>query len=167
MDYLDELRTARRYVEFACAMCGCETLARRIDISFNSRFTSRMGDASTKYMRIRVSKPLWPIASPVQRRAIVIHEACHIIADRTFGRRCGHGSRWKKVMRMCGERPLRCHDVDTSSLKRRRARYKVVGCSCGHVDSVSFVKASRIRKGVSEYICKKCDNKLQLTGEKV
>ena len=103
---------------------GCETLVGTISVSFNGRFTSRMGDAHYSNKAIRLSKPLWPIASPEERLQTIIHEACHIVADHLYNRRFiqAHGREWKRLMIRMGCDPKRCHNVPTESIKKGTKR---------------------------------------------
>jgi SprT protein len=76
-----EDRHIRSWIRFACERNGVPELAQVIVVVWNSRFTRRLGDAAynstTFRARVRLSVPLWPRASEVDRRETVIHEACH------------------------------------------------------------------------------------------
>jgi SprT protein len=168
MDYKREIEIARCQVGFACVVCGVPKLAGKINIEFNNRFTSRMGDANANYMRIRLSSPLWKIATEVQRRETVIHEACHIIDSRKYGVTTSHGRNWQRCMTMCGLEPNRLHRVDTSSVTQVRRRCAVEGCTCvtDPLNDVGSTVGGRMRKG-REYHCRKCGNQIFLENVKI
>ena len=168
MDYKKEIEIAKRQVELACILCGVDKLAVKINIEFNSRFTSRMGDANANYMRIRLSSPLWKVATEVQRRETVIHEACHIIDSRKYGVTTSHGRNWQHCMTMCGLEPNRLHCVDTSSVRQVRRRCAVKGCTCvtDPLNDVGSTVGGRMRKG-REYHCRKCGNQIFLENVRI
>lgn len=94
------------YVRIACTCCGMPMLPPRIEISWSPRFTARMGsarwDPSDERGQIRLSKPLWPLATDSHRREVVFHEACHIITMARNPRCQPHGLLWKQMMACCG-----------------------------------------------------------------
>lgn len=152
IDYQEQRRIFRG-IELDCA-CKVSLLSPTIRLEWNSRFTRRMGDAlvtGPSAGLIRLSRPLWPHATPAKRRNTMIHEIAHIYAD-LEKRRSGHGPRWKKYMRLFGiAEPERCYTVnaenftDTAAVKikgRRQARYSFV-CLCGKV--ISFSKGTRTK----------------------
>lgn len=118
VEYLSDVRRA-------CAACDSEHIAPRIQVGWNPRFTSRMGDARWDFAEkrglIRLSMQLWPVASDEERRETVIHEACHIIADAKTEQRQHHGPVWIEMMQRCGyPAARRCHSVkrDTGGIHR-------------------------------------------------
>ena len=159
--------------------CGQPDLVGKVSISFNSRFTSRMGDARYRPEkdrgRIRLSSPLWHYASPAERRNTIIHEACHILAERDnqmkhgnvgpgvmIGRRpkrVGHGAAWRQYMRLAGiERVKRCHKVE-HPLRRRTTRHPA---RCGCRDwSLTANRVGRMKNG-RKYSCNSCKETLVL-----
>ena len=156
--------------------CGQPDLVGKVSVSFNNRFTSRMGDAL--YIRrndrgqIRLSRPLWGYATPEERRNTIIHEACHILADRDnekkfnpeFTRRrvkrVGHGSLWRRYMRRAGiKRIERCHAVKHPPLRRPTKTYKAYcGCRDWHLTAN---RVGRMNNGRT-YTCKACKTMLVL-----
>lgn len=121
------LREARRIADEQLAWglerLGMEHITLRME--WSNRFTRRMGDALVTSRahatgRVRFSVPLWPRATPAERRQTVLHELAHVAADLRHGARCKHGLRWKAVMRELGLEPERCHSVNRDGLRRRR-----------------------------------------------
>jgi len=73
------------------------------------------------------------------------HEVAHMIDFWVNGvnfywkgsRRCQdqHGENWKSVMRLIGQDPTRCHDMDTSTVIRRKGIKYIWTCGCpSHVE---------------------------------
>jgi len=140
------LKEIREVVEWAAIQVGypVEELI-YLGISFNNRFTRRMGDASFTKGRIRFSGPLWPHATPEDRRETIVHEFCHI-ADRYFGNktRRGHGPSWKRLMRQCGYAGDRCHTVNPPGMRRKNRGTKEYTCGCpGKTLSLGKKRATR------------------------
>jgi len=62
----------------------------------------------------------------------VPHEVSHIIANRHFGKNCGHGREWKWVMvNVFGVEPKRCHDYNVEGHRVRKTFIHVYTCGCG------------------------------------
>lgn len=140
---------------------GLKVLAPVIKIEFNNRFHSRLGDANYMQQRIRFSAPLWERASVEERRQVIIHEACHIVASHMFmsGQtkdRSAHGPCWKKCMIMCGVSPDRCHTVPTKGLRERIE----AACDCKSWE-ITKNRATLMQRGKT-YICQSCRGPLRL-----
>ncbi len=156
----------------ACRACGVPDLANRIRVLWSSRFISRMGDARWDQVEgigmIRLSRPLWPKASDLERRETVIHETCHVIADCRFGGKQGHGPRWRQMMALCGYlHPTRCHGVDSDTIRQRRERRRVdvlARCGCASGVVLGPVQARRVRAGVV-YCCRKCRQRVAIMSD--
>jgi predicted SprT family Zn-dependent metalloprotease len=159
----------RGLIEFACRACGVPELSSRIRLVWSGRFIARMGDARWDRRRgtgiVRLSRPLWPKASDEEQRETVIHETCHVIADSNYGRRQGHGPRWRQMMALCGyPRPMRCHNVDHEAIQERRERKRIevrARCACAEGVLLGPVQARRVRAGVV-YCCRKCSQRVAL-----
>jgi SprT protein len=159
----------RELIELTCRACGVPELSARIRVTWSGRFIARMGDARWDAAAgcglIRLSRPLWPKASDEERRETVVHETCHVIADCRFGRRQGHGPRWRQMMARCGYvHAQRCHSVDREAIQERRERRRVeVLARCGCADGVIVgpVQARRIRAGMV-YRCRTCSQRVAL-----
>ena len=143
----------------------------KLQVEWNSRFTRRMGDAEWKKLKgtgiVRFSLPLWPRATPEERRNTVIHEVCHIVANykyqlwRNPGRRNPHGKEWAYCMRQCGQNPARCHKVDRTGLKRNHTRTKYkVHCDCKEW-LIGPARMRRITRGTTDYQCPYCKTKVR------
>jgi SprT protein len=165
MSMIDPIRDL---IEGACRACGVPELCGRIRVTWSGRFVSRMGDARWDAVRgglIRLSRPLWPRASPEERRETVVHEACHVIADYRFGGKQGHGPRWRQMMALCGyAAPQRCHSVNREAIQQRRRRKRVeVRARCGCAEGVILgpVQARRLRGG-AVYHCRRCSQRVAL-----
>jgi len=108
--------------------------------------------------RVRFSIPLWSRATPKERYETVVHEICHIVANHEAALKgtttsSAHGWEWKNLMRKCGVKPERCHNVDRTGLKRTGNRVSA-SCGCGAHNVTPYV-AGRIAAGAT-YTCRKC-----------
>lgn len=126
-------------------------LVGRVSVEFNNSFTSRMGDATYRMRRIRLSAPLWFRASDEERREVVIHELVHLITHTLFPRASAHGREWRWLMSLAGGTGSRTHRVDTSGLKRAGATF---ACKCRTFD-FGATRTARARKGAN-YFCRAC-----------
>ena len=62
----------------------------------------------------------------------VPHEVAHIVANRHFGKNCGHKREWQWVMRkVYGIEPKRCHQYDVSAHRIRKTFIHIYKCGCG------------------------------------
>ena len=155
-------RHIKEWIRFACDCNNVDELAQVIVVEWNSRFTRRLGDAAYNSVtfrgRIRLSTPLWPRGSEVDRRETVIHEACHIIVGYQFGQVAQHGSEWKEAMRACSVEPLRTHTIDRTGLARRHRRFILLDCPHKGVERKCRCSArefNQLRRG-GEFWCKVC-----------
>lgn len=144
------------WIDFACEKNGCPALSERITWEWNTRFTSKGGDARSKselgvftHGHIRLSVMILGNMSKEEQRNIVIHEACHIIANVRHNYLCGHGLDWKITMMKCGVRPDRCHTVDLGINRVDAA------CPCGTIKKVSKMMAGKIQRGQRRF-CNSC-----------
>lgn len=60
-------------------------------VDFSNRFTRRMGQCDFKHRVITLSAPLWPLATPEQRRQTTIHEVAHAVTRDRHGMVAAHG----------------------------------------------------------------------------
>ena len=157
MDFVAEGKRMVETIRWTCNTLLVPELFAKITVEWNNRFTRKMGDANWKLNRVRFSVPLWPRASEDERRTTVIHEVCHLVANYKYklfekrGRRNPHGQEWKHLMKLCGIRPERCHNVDRTGLKRHntRTKYKVY-CECREW-LVGPVRMKRMNSGARFY----------------
>lgn len=135
-----------------------------VDVEWNDRFTSRLGDAAynPQGSRVRFSTPLWTRASEQDRYETVVHEVCHVVAKhQNRGRKIEpHGHEWQRLMRRCGVEPKRCHNIDRTGLARTR---RTVSAWCGCQEhKITPQMARRIHCGETSRACKHCRWKLRL-----
>lgn len=155
-------RRIKELMRGACTANGLSAdFADRVSVSFESKFTRRMGDASYDKMRVRFSIPLFLRASVEDQEDTVVHEMCHIIARHLFGPRISsHGHEWKLCMLKAGRAPTRCHSVDRTGLTRTRKTMETkCGCSTHMVTPAMFTKIAS--KKTRRY-CKKCKGDLYI-----
>lgn len=127
-----------------------------VTMEFNNRLVARFGDAS-KSGHIRLSPKIWAVASAADRRQVVIHEYCHIV-DWMQYRHWGHGWSWQSLMRRCGLRPDRCHQIVCPELQERRAANSGGEVTCGcRVITLSKIRYTKLVKGTAQYCCTKCN----------
>ncbi len=135
-----------------------------LSVEWNERFTSRLGSARsiwvTKNFHLRFSVPLWPRATPTERRETVIHEVCHLVAQKRAWARVvkiqPHGPEWERLMWQCGVEPTRTHNVSNEGLTTRRR--VEVRCKCGVISVTPYI-AGRIAAGAT-FQCRKCKTKI-------
>ena len=152
----------KSWIYFACQANGVSAFSSKIIHRFRKNFTRILGQALATRNLIEISQPLWERASEEQRKQVVVHEACHLIAHCKHGNEIKpHGPEWKKCMVAAGASPLRCHNVNRDGLKRQYVKY-AVQCACTSV-WVGHVKAAKVR--ANKFSCKRCKNKVKLTGE--
>lgn len=100
-------------------------------VVFSNRFTRRMGQCDFRKREIGYSAPLWPMATPDQRRQTTIHEVAHAVThDRHGVAAAAHGSEWKAQMVAMGVSPKRTHAVNREGVKRTRSDTITMTC-CG------------------------------------
>ena len=150
----------RKCIRYACERNGVPELTKVIYIEWNSRFTSRLGDAIYNSIsmgaRIRLSVPLWPRASENDRRETVIHETCHVIVGFKHGfGPAAHGSEWRGAMQNCGVEPRRLHSVDRTGLARRRRLFILHDCPNDMKCRITTRQFNLLRRGTQMW-CKVC-----------
>jgi SprT protein len=138
-----------------------------IHISFNSRFTRRLGDASYRkdfdLGTIRLSRKLWDRATDEERLNTIVHEFCHIAKAILYPCTKGfHNSYWKYLHRKCGYQPNTTHKIDRTGLEKKQER--ILGfCGCSS-HPLTKNKVTRMRKG-QMYRCVRCRNIVGLSKE--
>ena len=150
----------REWIIFACKSNAVPALARRITFSFNKRLTTTAGfvyaDGSN---RIELASSLWVRASEEDKRFVVIHETCHLITGLLHPKAKSHGSEWQGTMLRCGVAPKRCHNIDTSHVKRRKYKRLAAACKC-RTFQFTMRKINKMRRGEVAYVCRKCKSKV-------
>ncbi len=112
------------------AACGCETLAKQIDVQWNSRLRTTAGLASSARSLIMLNPRLR--AHPAELPRTLRHELAHLVAATRHPRRrlAPHGPEWRRACADLGiaEEP-RCHRLELAPPRRVvRLRYECPGC---------------------------------------
>ena len=143
-----------------------EELSGNIKVIWNNRMTRAMGKATYKrnyfdgngHGLIHLSVPLFARASPEQQMETIVHELCHVVAIKQFGRHRYHGPIWKNFMWSCGyPNASRCHTVDRTGLTTKYQAY----CDCPNGVKVGPIVYRRLAAGTS-YRCRTCKSSLKL-----
>lgn len=88
------------------------------------------------------------------------HEVAHIVANRHFGKSCGHKREWRYVMQRLGLKAERCHTIDVTGLIRTQKRLEIV-CACGVQLKLSQTIVNKIKRG-EHRICNNCKTRVVL-----
>lgn len=110
-------------------------------VDFSNRFTRRMGQCDFRHRVITLSAPLWPLATPEQRRQTTIHEVAHAVTRDRHGMVAAHGKEWKAQMVAMGAQPKRTHDVQRDSVRRTRGDTVAMVCCGGTPFRITLKKA--------------------------
>lgn len=171
----EEKQRVRALCEEYLKALGAPELIPQLTIEWNSRFTSRMGDASytptlAKYgevfspATVRFSSVLWGRVDRQHNDNTVAHEICHIVDQyRTYDRMMStsrryskykpHGASWKALMLSLGANPRRCHQAKNDDLVKKSKRISAY-CACQE-HMITKNRAGRMKKG-AQYRCKVC-----------
>ena len=165
MDYITELENAKQIVREVLEKCECESIFPQIIISFNSRFTRRMGyyKGTDRKKYIFLSAKLWPYASEEQRKQTIVHETIHAVTHHKYGV-CNHSGLWVRLMELCGVNPHVYHDVDVSAFKRKSSKKTVFECNCSSGIIMGPTRTKRIKQGYT-YVCTRCNSKIDYTNK--
>lgn len=164
MNFTYEIQRAYDLAREACIKCNSPTLFDSIKLTFNHRFTRKMGFATYHTNAIELSGPLFQRATDEQRTETIIHEVCHLISYHKFGSiGRGHKDLWKQQMRICGyANPQRCHNVNADDLVRGGG-YKLYFCTgCNKDIKIGPVVFKRIQTKQRSYFCIKCKTPINL-----
>jgi len=160
MAKLPDKARIREIMATVCEKNGVSELESQTSIEWNARFTSRMGDANYNKMRVRFSIPLFALAGEKDQEDTIAHEMAHIVARHKYGKKIkSHGGEWQACMLVAGYKPTRCHDIDTTGLKKSRKTCKTY-CNC-NTHMVTPKMYGDIAKGRGR-ICSKCKGRLTL-----
>lgn len=162
--YGTELYKAQSLIIESCIKLNLCEYYNRISVEWSNHLKTTIGNARTKrdtdgmYRgRICLSIALWPRAPESQRRETVIHEAAHVLAFIVFNERCGHGPKWKWVMKQLGyPNADRCHTVDTKGLRRPLKRYLVPCDACQTQCSFTIEERNKVLLGDVILKCGRC-----------
>jgi predicted SprT family Zn-dependent metalloprotease len=150
------------WIDKACHANNALSIRNKIKFKFCKSMTRSFGLAYTQSYFIKFSSPLWERASTKDKKQVVIHEVCHIIASHKHGNDIkDHGNEWATCMVKAGVKPDRCHTVDTTGLTKQYVKY-AIACACAAVWT-SHIKASQVKR--KKLKCNKCKHKIILTGQ--
>ena len=91
----------------------------------------------------------------------LMHELCHV-ADYVIYGKLGHGPTWKHCMRLVERQVRRCHQYDTTGLKRRHKRHPAK-CNCRTYELTS-IRVKKMQAGF-RYSCRNCRGTLVLLSQ--
>lgn len=135
-------------------------------ISWNPRMRSVAGKVRVD---LKMRKAIWIQLNPhllqndSDLERTLMHELCHVADCVLYGQR-GHGRTWKHCMRLVGRQPERCHQYDTSHVKRRHKRVATMQCNCRTLD-ITANHLKKVQLGY-RYRCLSCKEHLKLIQEK-
>lgn len=153
----------RKIIEETCNTLGLPELNPKIVVQWNDRLTRTAGKAWPNKNLIELSPVLLARTSEADQKNTVVHEVCHLAAPILYNRKVAwHGKEWQSLMLRCGELPERCHSIPRDDLKRNVKRWEAL-CACALPHLISTTVKNRIQKG-NYYFCKKCKERLNLTG---
>lgn len=97
------------------------------------------------------------------------HLATHVVypesmTPRFVQKREVHGPKWQSVMRALGATPSRCHQMDTSNVKRKNVTKFAYTCNCGLDHQIGPKVHNKIVRG-SVYRCNKCKTAIVPVGK--
>lgn len=139
-----DLATHRDTIDFAHELLRQWAIP-NYHVNFSGKFTSRMGQCNFLHREITFSTPLWPLATPEQRRNTTIHEVAHAVTrDRHGAAVAAHGREWAAQMVAMGAPPKSRHNIDTSSVKRKRADTVAMVCCGGSPTQITLKRAHRL-----------------------
>ena len=89
----------------------------------------------------------------------VPHEIAHLYQTKIYPLSEPHGKEWKRIMRLGGYAPVRCHSYDTTGLAAYKHSYT---CNCpNRVHMLSTVRHNKVASGYASYICKFCHTRIK------
>jgi len=162
MTYGNEYEIKNKLAECCRTLGVLEELFEDTVVQFSNRMTSCMGKAYRNHHTMTFSTPLFIRATEGEREQTVVHEIAHLMTFHIFGLNNGvkgHGKEWKKIMRLLGKNPDRCHNVDNSDIRRKVQRVEAK-CNC-QTFQITKTRATKMRNG-STYRCRSCKTTLVL-----
>ena len=89
----------------------------------------------------------------------VPHEIAHLYQTKIYPLSDPHGKEWKRIMRLGGYAPVRCHSYDTSGLTTYKHTYV---CNCpNRTHMLSTVRHNKVVRGVANYTCTICKTRIK------
>jgi len=98
-------------------------------------------------------------------RNTVGHELAHLICYYIYPGCQPHGREWKKIMKLMGLAPERCHNYDFKPARKTK-RFKYVCEKCGHSYSLTTYKHNKLKINPRYYVCK-CNGLIKYKGEEI
>jgi SprT protein len=120
-------------------------------VEISRRGKTVAGKAYTRERRIVLNTALFLPGREADRNSTFLHECAHVIADIRYGRDCGHGWRWRRVMDLMGEPPDTRHEFSYLSPKTH-AVVTWVCRNCGE----EYYYVRRPRRRIEESCCSRC-----------
>ncbi len=82
----------------------------------SDRMISCAGRAALRQNSLTLNRRLFKIHRDHLQQTVV-HEVCHLL-NYKINNLSGHGRSWQALMVRCGFKPVSCHDMDVSALRR-------------------------------------------------
>jgi len=126
--------------------------------TWSNKMTRTAGYAWKNKRKVRFSADLFKRDKVSGRRNTIVHEICHILSWEVYGNKIKpHGNEWKYLMRLCGEEPLRTHNI---KVKPKHPRYPTY-CMCPKPHMLVKQMINRMKRGTA-YTCTTCKEVLTL-----
>jgi SprT protein len=131
-------------------------------VSFDLRGTCA-GKAYTTQWMVKYNIPLALKHVDEFSADTVPHEVAHLVANKYFNQRCGHGPKWRYIMEKVFKVPAsRCHSMDVSGCRARIAKRFLYRCDCSEPIKVGPKHHKVISQGVfaGRVACRRCKKTL-------
>ena len=152
-----------QWIQYACDMNNMPELADEITYDFRNGMTKTAGLAYRQAKYITFSTILWNRATQEERKQLVVHETCHIVACEKYNVEPSHGKEWQQCMANANVIAEQYHTINRDGLRRVNIKYE---CQCGCTRVfVGDKKAAQVRQGNLE--CQRCGTTITLTGNTI
>lgn len=161
------IKMIKEWMTYTFDELNCPLSVDDIHVSFNKRFTRKLGVATyhplkkfyapngwTHY-KIQFSHKYWMKGTEEEKIETIVHETCHIV-DYFNRKTSDHGPIWQNLMIRCGFEPRACKSVSFEI-----AEYKYAWCEC-RKHKITKNRYGRIRNGTNNYVCRHCKTYLTL-----
>ena len=134
-------------------------------VSFNPRMRSTAGRAFVLSNKIDLNPHLLQ-NDEYSFASTYLHELAHIVAQQNYGNReRGHGFLWAGIMRALGQKPERCHSLNTKHLRRKMTRFIYVCPKLECKNKTPFTLTPQKHKRSQGYACRDCQSAIKFTGK--